>query len=81
MEGRFGALTERLLTAAEVAELLSVPRTWVLESARSGAIPHVKLGRYTRFSWPDVEAWLAECRNPGRPISLRKYQPRKGGGQ
>jgi excisionase family DNA binding protein len=65
-------VTDRLLNAAEVAERLAVPRSWVLESARSGAIPHLRLGRYLRFSWPDVEAWLAECRKPGRPIAFRR---------
>jgi excisionase family DNA binding protein len=65
-------VSERLLDAAEVAARLSVPKTWVLESARAGAIPHIRLGRYVRFSWPDVEVWLAECRQPGRPISLRR---------
>jgi excisionase family DNA binding protein len=65
-------VTERLLTAEEVSELLSVPKTWVLESARSGAIPHVRLGRYVRFSEADVLAWLEECKQPGRPIVLRR---------
>jgi excisionase family DNA binding protein len=38
-------VTGRLdLGAAEVAELLSVPKTWVLESARNGALPCVRLG-------------------------------------
>jgi excisionase family DNA binding protein len=65
-------VTGRLLTAAEVAEVLSVPKTWVLESARSGAIPHVRLGRYVRFSETDVHAWLEQCKQPGRPINLRR---------
>src|SRR5579859_7874574 len=51
-------VTDRLLDAGEVADRLNVPKSWVLESARSGALPCLKLGRYTRFSWPDVEAWL-----------------------
>jgi excisionase family DNA binding protein len=65
-------MSEPLLTAAEIADRLAVPKTWVLDSARSGAIPHLRLGRYVRFHWPDVEAWLAECRHPGRPIALRR---------
>lgn len=49
---------DRLLTAAEVAERLGVPETWVYRAARSGKLPSVKLGHYVRFRWSDVEAWL-----------------------
>jgi excisionase family DNA binding protein len=63
---------DRLLTAAEVAERLSVPKTWVLESARSGAMPCVRLGKYVRFDLGDVERWIDECKQPGRPTVLRR---------
>ena len=53
-------MIERLLTAAEVAELLKVPVSWVRESTRSGAMPCVELGRYRRYVLADVEAWLEE---------------------
>jgi excisionase family DNA binding protein len=65
-------VSDRLLDAGEVAELLSVPKSWVLESARSGALPCVRLGRYVRFDRGDVEAWLASCKTPGRPVALRR---------
>ena len=64
-------MSDRLFTAAELAERLAVPKTWILESARSGAMPCVRLGRYVRFDLGDVEAWLQECKRPGRPIALR----------
>jgi excisionase family DNA binding protein len=64
-------VTDRLLDAAEVAELLHVPISWVRESTRSGAIPHVQLGRYKRYREADVAGWLEECSRPGRPIALR----------
>lgn len=64
-------MSDRLLDAAAVAERLGVPKTWVLESARSGAMPCVRLGRYVRFDMADVEAWVEECKRPGRPIALR----------
>ena len=64
-------MTGRLVDAAEIAARLGVPKTWVLESARSGAIPHVRLGRYVRFDEGDVDAWVASCKNPGRTIRLR----------
>ena len=65
-------MSERLLDAIEVAERLGVPVSWVRESARSGAIPCVRLGRYVRFDMADVEAWLEACKRPGRPIRLRR---------
>jgi excisionase family DNA binding protein len=64
----------RLVDAAEVAERLSVPKSWVLESARSGTMPCVRLGRYVRFDLVDVEAWLETCKQPGRPTELRKQR-------
>ena len=50
----------------------AVPVSWVRESARSGAIPCVRLGRYVRFDLADVERWIEECKQPGRPIRLRR---------
>lgn len=64
-------MSERLLNAAAIAERLVVPKSWVLESARSGAMPCVRLGRYVRFDLADVESWLEECKRPGRQIALR----------
>jgi excisionase family DNA binding protein len=49
---------DRLLTDAEVGELLHVPATWIGEAARRGEIPHVMIGRYRRFVWEDVLAWV-----------------------
>jgi hypothetical protein len=55
-----------LLTPAELAARLAVPQTWVREKTRERArqrdrdpLPVVRLGKYVRFSWPAVEAWLA----------------------
>jgi excisionase family DNA binding protein len=64
-------VSERLLTADEVADLLAVPVSWVRESTRSGAMPCVPLGRYRRYDRDDVLAWLASCKQPGRSIRLR----------
>lgn len=50
----------RLLTAAEVGEMLRVPASWVYAAARDGRLPCLKLGRYTRFDPAEVEAWLRE---------------------
>ncbi len=65
-------MTERLLTAGEVAELLSVPESWVRqESRREDRIPHVRLGRYVRFEREAVLAWL-EGQRAGQ---WRKHKP------
>jgi excisionase family DNA binding protein len=64
-------MSDRVLTAAEVAEWLNVPVTWVREWTRSGAMPHVELGRYRRYRRADAECWLEERARPGRPIALR----------
>jgi excisionase family DNA binding protein len=42
-------MSTRLLTAAEVAAMLGVPKSWVYEQSRRGLIPTVSLGRYRRF--------------------------------
>jgi excisionase family DNA binding protein len=67
-------LNGRLLDAAELAERLNVPKNWPLEQARAGNIPHVRLGRYVRFEWSDIEEWLASQKTGGGP-SFRRHQP------
>jgi excisionase family DNA binding protein len=62
----------QLLTAAEVAAMLRVRQSWVYAEARAGRIPHVRLGRYTRFLASSVEAWIFERETgpaPKRPVS------------
>jgi excisionase family DNA binding protein len=66
-------MSDRLLTAAELAERLAVPVSWVRESTRSGAIPHVQLGRYRRYREADVTRWLEECSRPGRAIPFPSW--------
>lgn len=48
---------EPLLDAGQAADLLSVPKSWVLAEARAARIPHVRLGRYVRFQATDLQAW------------------------
>jgi excisionase family DNA binding protein len=56
-------LDHRLLTAEEVAELLRLPASTVYDLARTGRLPHLRIGRALRFSQSDLEAHLAErCR-------------------
>jgi excisionase family DNA binding protein len=51
-------VSERLLTASEVAEFLAVPVSWVREATRDRRLPHLALGRYRRYSRSAIEAWL-----------------------
>lgn len=56
-------LDHRLLTAEEVAELLRLPVSTIYDLARTGRLPHLRIGRALRFSQSDLEAHLAEsCR-------------------
>ncbi len=50
-------MTGPLLIADQAAELLGVPKTWVLAEARADRIPHIRLGRYVRFEASELEAW------------------------
>ena len=56
-----------LLTPAELAERLKVPKSWVFEQTRqrakvrnSNPLPCIRLGKYLRFSWPKVCEWMGE---------------------
>jgi excisionase family DNA binding protein len=51
-------MSDRLLVAAEAADLLALPVSWVREATRQGDLPHVKLGRYRRYVRADLEAWI-----------------------
>jgi excisionase family DNA binding protein len=67
--GRTGAtrMTEPLLTAVQVAELLSVPKTRVWSMSRRGEIPTVRIGlREVRYRPEDIDRWIAR-RTTSRP--------------
>ncbi len=56
---------DELLTVQEVAQLLRVPPSWVYERCREGVsdpLPHVKLGKYLRFSRNDLLRYLDKLR-------------------
>jgi excisionase family DNA binding protein len=52
------------MTAAQVSQLLAVPRSSVYEYARRSIdpLPSIEVGRHRRFYRSDVEAWLAHLR-------------------
>jgi hypothetical protein len=54
-----------ILTPAQLAERLQVGVSWIYEQTRNRAsvrnadpLPHIQMGRYLRFHWPDICAWL-----------------------
>lgn len=51
--------SERLMTAAEAAQLLRVPRSTVYELARNRRIPFLKVGRRTLFVRQSLLDWIA----------------------
>jgi len=53
---------EDILTPEELAERLKVPVSWVYKKSAASAFPVLRCGRYLRFSWPEVCAWLREKR-------------------
>jgi excisionase family DNA binding protein len=55
------ALENELKTVSEIAAFLKVPVSWVYERTRRRGIerlPHLKLGKYLRFSLTEVKEWL-----------------------
>lgn len=60
------SLGTRLLTAAEVSEILRVPRSTVYELARSRRIPFLKVGRRTLFDPQLITEWISTQNVPPR---------------
>jgi excisionase family DNA binding protein len=63
-------MSARLLTAAEVASMLGVPKTWVYERSRAGLIPTVPLGRYRRFRAEAIQQWIEELERRGGRLAV-----------
>ena len=58
-----------ILTPAEVAARLKVKPAWIYNKLRErgkDSLPHIKMGRYLRFSWSAVSAWLESQQRPAR---------------
>lgn len=62
-------LAEDILTPRELSKRLKLPLSWVYEKTRKGGrynkpLPVLRCGRYLRFSWVDVCAWLRQNQTP-----------------
>jgi excisionase family DNA binding protein len=65
-----------LLTAEQAARLVAVTSKWLLNEARHGRVPHVRLGpKSVRFEAAELEAWWQtkrhgpHVRTGSRPVS------------
>lgn len=59
-----------LMTIEEVAQMLSVPVSWVYERTRrrsANRIPGFRLGKYWRFREADISAWIERQRVEASP--------------
>lgn len=53
----------QILTLSELAERLKVSERWVYEKSRKrcpNPLPAIRMGRYLRFDWTSVSAWLRQ---------------------
>jgi excisionase family DNA binding protein len=73
---------EDILTPEELAARLKVPDSWVYEKTRGrcrNPIPCLRLGRYVRFDWTSVAAWLTapapQDTRPARPDLSNRRRP------
>lgn len=55
-------MTERLLTARELGELLGFAAGTIVDWAEAGKVPAFKVGGRLRFRLSEVEAWLEDQR-------------------
>jgi len=61
-------MSDRLVTAAELADTLGLSPATVLDWAQAGKVPHFKIGHAVRFRESEVEAWLErDCRRGPAP--------------
>jgi hypothetical protein len=77
------ASSMEILTPAQLAERLHVKPSWVYEQTRERAdvrnldpLPFIKMGRYLRFDWPDVVAWLDRQKRGIRNYERGDVDPR-----
>lgn len=57
----------QILTLTELAERLKVSERWVYEKTRrrsQNPLPTIRIGRYLRFNWISVSAWLRQQERP-----------------
>jgi excisionase family DNA binding protein len=56
---------DAILTPDEVANQLRMKKSWVYAAAKSGEIPHLRLGRSVRFRQSAIDTYLAGIETGG----------------
>ncbi len=69
-------VNETMMTARQVAELLSVHENWVYDQAVSGVLPSYRIGGTRRFLPEELRGWIAEHRQPCRSTASGVAVPR-----
>lgn len=54
---------EKLLGVKELTERTGLKPSWIYAQAEAKKIPYLKLGKYLRFRWSEIEAWLESHRS------------------
>jgi excisionase family DNA binding protein len=60
-----------ILTLAEISARLKVSERWVYEKTRHrcrNPLPSIRIGRFLRFHWLDVSAWLRQQSTMRLPV-------------
>jgi excisionase family DNA binding protein len=77
-----GLQADDIITPEELASMLKVPESWVYEKTRRrcrNPIPCLRLGKYIRFDFRAVAAWLAapapQDTRPARPALPNRPKP------
>jgi excisionase family DNA binding protein len=60
-------VSEGLVTARDLADLLGLSASTILDMWERGDLPGFKIGRAVRFRPSEVEAWLEGCRRGPAP--------------
>ena len=64
-------MTGALWTVDQVAEFLSMSKSWVYKAAEQGSLPCVRIGASLRFFPAEIEKWLHAQRTGGQLLSMR----------
>ena len=54
----------KLLTAEQVADILTIPKVSVYELCRTKRLPHIRVGRLVRIPEEDLRAWIDSGGSP-----------------
>jgi excisionase family DNA binding protein len=74
----WNAVSDRLLTAREVSDLLGLSTPSILRRWRSGELPGFRLSsNVLRFRRSEIDAWLEARRGPDSPRRLRAAPARR----